>query len=420
MLPRCDDPTLIGYLLSASNAIAEQLNRGLTAEAAAARLRESATIVARVAQQLEDRAREGVWNAATEAEAILAGEAAFAQGEAERARAGLGPAPASARKLDRAALQDYLRRRVASGGSPVIEDLRLLPGGRCKLTALISQRGSSQLPETFIFRQDWRGGATDTSVLTEHALLSGVVAGGVRAPRPLWAEPDTAALGEPFIFLERMPGALAGSLFTPPRSPRLALQLAEQLGRLHALPIERFQKLVPEAKQAPAELAAAIAEFRSMQSSIGLDTRLIEAAIDWLSQHLADVGDALALTHNDVGFHNTLVQGESLTALLDWELAAIGHPAADLGYVRPFVPLMLPWDEFVRAYEAAGGWKVEPRALRFHTIWNAVRLYGLIMQARANLAARRVNDVEITFACADNVMLLFAALAVELREARAI
>ena len=69
--------------------------------------------------------------------------------------------------------------------------------------------------------------------------------------------------------------------------------------------------------------------------------------------------------------------------MLDWELASQGHPAADLGYVKPFVCRMLPWPDFVHHYQQAGGWKVEPRELRFHTIYNAVRLYGLIMQARA-------------------------------------
>ena len=74
--------------------------------------------------------------------------------------------------------------------------------------------------------------------------------------------------------------------------------------------------------------------------------------------------------------------------------------------------------EFVSRYEAAGGRNVEPTTLRFHTVWNAVRLYGLIMQARAALAAGVVRDVEITYACADATMRLLRALGGELREER--
>ena len=126
----------------------------------------------------------------------------------------------------------------------------------------------------------------------------------------------------------------------------------------------------------------------------------------------------MRLTHNDLGFHNFLTDGDELTAILDWELAELGHPAADLGYVKPFVELMVSWPEFIDRYESAGGWLVEPATLRFHTIWNAIRLYELIMQARAALAEGLVRDVEITYACADATMRLLQALGGELRAER--
>jgi aminoglycoside phosphotransferase (APT) family kinase protein len=418
MLPKFDDPTLIAYLLSAACSIHEQANRELTADAIA-RLRECATIVARVAQQLDDRAKVGDWTAQTEAAAVADQEARFAEAEIERARAGLGPPPSSARRLHRDALQAYLRAHPLGGENLVVREARLLPGGRCKLTALVLQEGGAHLPSSFILRQDWQGGATDTSVIAEYALLQQVTIAGIRAPHPLLLERSAAALGEPFIALERMPGAVSGSLFTPPRSRSLGLQLASQVGKLHSLSIERCRGLVPENSLAADELAGKIEGFKTMQTSIGMQSKLIDAAIEWLGKHLDDAGSTLCLTHNDLGFHNFLVEDETLSALLDWELAALGHPAADLGYIRPFVPLMLPWSEFLDAYEASGGWKVEPAVLRFHTVWNAIRLYGLIMQARSALARGLVNDVEITFACADNVMLLFHALAGELGEAMA-
>jgi aminoglycoside phosphotransferase (APT) family kinase protein len=419
MLPKFDDPTLIGYLLSAACSIHEQANRGLTADAIA-RLRECATILARVAQQLDDRTKVGDWTAQTEAAAVADQEAGFAEAEVKRARTGLGPPPSSARRIHREALEAYLRAHLLGGENLVVREARLLAGGRCKITALVSQEGGTHLPSPFILRQDWQGGATDTSVITEYALLEQVTIAGIRAPRPLLLERSRAALGEPFIALERMPGAISGSLFTPPRSRSLGLQLASQVGKLHSLSIDRFRGLVPENSLAADELAGKIEGFKTMQTSIGMQSKLIDAAIEWLGRHLDDAGSTLCLTHNDLGFHNFLVEGETLSALLDWELAALGHPAADLGYMRPFVPFMLPWSEFVAAYEGSGGWKVEPAALRFHTVWSAIRLYGLIMQARSALARGLVNDVEITFACADNVMLLFNALAGELGEAMAL
>ncbi len=414
-LPRPDDATLRAYLLNVAEAICRQVNGGL-ADDAPLRLRECATIVARVAQHLgEGRIAADVLE---ESEALNQSEPAFEASEAARSDAGRQAAGAAQRHIDRAALQCYLQAHALGGPRLQLTEARLIPGGRCKVTAMISQTGAAQLPEHFIFRQDWQGGATDTTVAGEFALLQLVSASGIRAPRPLLLEPAHGAVGAPFILLEKLPGRLTGSLFTPPRSRELGLQLAQQMGLLHGLPAERSRGLAPAAL-AREDLARQIGGFAGMQQHIGIRARVIDAAITWLSAHVEDAGSEIRLTHNDLGFHNFLVEGDTLSAVLDWELASQGHPAADLGYVKPFVSRMLPWPDFVQQYEQSGGWKVELRELRFHTIYNAVRLYGLIMQARAALVAGFVNDVEIAFACADATPMLLQALGNELREASA-
>jgi aminoglycoside phosphotransferase (APT) family kinase protein len=409
MLPQQDNRTLSRYLLSLAETIHLQLNRGLDGDAPA-RLRECATVAARVAQQLDCRAG-GDWAFAAEADALLGAGPAFAAAQAERARAGLDVAAAAVRALDAGQLQCYLRRHPLGGAATTVREARLLAGGRCKLTALVEQRGAQQLPETFILRQDWHAGATDTSVAAEHELLNRLAGAGLRVPRSLLLEAADSEVGEPFILVERMPGKPEGGLFEPPRSTALARQLAEQLGRLHALPAAEFGDPLQTAARRQSELTAGVARLREMQAGIGIRSRTVEAAIDWVAAHLGDAGTAVTLTHNDVGFHNSLVDGDRLTALLDWELARLGHPAEDLGYIRHFVPQMMPWQEFLAVYQEAGGWVVQQAQLDFHTLWSALRLYGLVMQARAAIAADKVNDMEIAFVCADNLMLLLAFMA---------
>ena len=212
--------------------IHEQANRDLAPDATA-RLRECATIVARVAQQLQDRAKVGDWTAQTEAAAVADQEAKFAEVEAKRARTGLGAPPTSARRIHRDALEAYLRRHPLGGENLVVREARLLPGGRCKLTALVSQEGGTQLPSPFILRQDWQGGATDTSVIAEYALLEQVTAAGIRAPRPLLVERSAAATRRRALHRPRTNARLhfRKSVFTPPRSRTLGLQLAAQVGK---------------------------------------------------------------------------------------------------------------------------------------------------------------------------------------------
>ena len=419
MLPRPDSLTLSRYLQSAAETIQKQVDRGLPPEVVQS-LRQSMIVVTRVAQQLERWDCATDWDARAEAEALDDAEARLSAARAKRAEL----APDRPRRLERSieavAVADYLRGHPMGGEDTCVTEAKLLPGGRCKLTALVHQTGAKDLPAVFILRQDWQGGATDTTVAGEFELLKRVADGGVRAPRPLLLETDPAALGAPFILIERMPGKLPGSLFKPPRSPELALQLAEQMGRLHSLPVARFDGVAPRAALDRETLSASLDEFRATQSAIGIRSRLVERAIGWLGEHLDRAGEVVVLTHNDLGFHNILTEGDELTAILDWELAALGHPAADLGYVKPFVDRMAPWAEFVARYHAAGGWPIETETLRFHTVWNAVRLYGLIMQARAALTSGKVAEMEIAFACADSTMLLLHALGRELAEAGAL
>jgi len=43
-----------------------------------------------------------------------------------------------------------------------------------------------------------------------------------------------------------------------------------------------------------------------------------------------------AAVHGDAGPYNLLVEGDHLTAVLDWEFLHLGDPAVDLGLVRVY------------------------------------------------------------------------------------
>ena len=87
---------------------------------------------------------------------------------------------------------------------------------------------------------------------------------------------------------------------------------------------------------------------------------------------------------------------EGARAILDWELAHIGHPMEDLGWVcvrswrfgNDDLPVggVGTREEFWRAYEAAGGAPVDPDRVRFWEAFGNLR-WGIICisQARAYL-----------------------------------
>lgn len=417
ILPSPDNRTLSRYLISVSETIHREINGGLE-HASAQRLRECATVAARVAQHIDAPAAPVVYDVAAEIDALAGAEHSFADAESVLWQAGVGAPPQTARRIDGPALERYLRGHAKGGAQVRVETAKLLSGGRCKTTALLTQSGAVDLPASFILRQDWDGGATDTTVSGEFELISRLHARGLVVPAALLIEEGESEVGLPFILLECMPGKVLGSLFTPPHSAALAEQLAQQMALLHAAPVNAFADCLPAVQITRQTLANELAGFRAQHEQIGYACNIIDAALEWLGAHLDDAGSAQSIVHNDLGFHNFLVDGEKLSAILDWELASFGHPAADLGYVKPFVRGMCDWEAFLGVYQGAGGWRVDERELRFHTIWNAVRLYGLIMRARAAIAGDHVRDMEITFAVADNVMLLLNALGQELRVSR--
>jgi aminoglycoside phosphotransferase (APT) family kinase protein len=111
--------------------------------------------------------------------------------------------------------------------------------------------------------------------------------------------------------------------------------------------------------------------------------------------------------------HNLLIDGEDLVAILDWELGQIGNPAADLGYIRGWVSQVVPWQRFMAAYHDAGGPPVSTHTLDFYTLWCGVRLYCLLLQARAGIAQGVVCDTEIAYAYAQFLPLLLRRIAHE-------
>ena len=411
----------------------EALNRTVLPElsgGAKARAGECATILQRAAQSL------GPADAAVAAElARLAGYARPVPAEQWRAAADLegaaldhseaaiapaaqaaGAAEAASRTFAPERLERYLRGHALGGAALRVVSSRVLSGGRSKQTILVQLEGAKALPATVVVRQDWSSAVTGTSVVSEFALLKGVFEASLRVPQPLLLEKSPEPLGGPFLVVTPMPGAPQGDIFAPPRSETLALQLAEQMALLHRLPTEAFTALaVPTEAYAPEQLRVGLAGFRGLNAKLGFPSRTIEIALDWLERNIASVKGSKAVLHNDLGFHNFLVDGERLSAILDWELAHIGNPAADLGYVRDWVGQMLPWSRFMEAYRAAGGPQVDAAMLDFYTLWCGVRLYCLLLQARAGVAMGMVQDTEITYAVAQFLPKLLHRISRELR-----
>ncbi len=326
-------------------------------------------------------------------------------------------ASAALRHFDQTRFQVWLRASKVGGAGVSVTSSNVLQGGRSKLTVLLSQNGAVGLPDKLVLRQDWASSVTGTSVAPEFEILKRVHAAGIRVPEPLLLEAGPEAMGSPFLLVGALPGMQVGDLFDPPMSEALGLQLAEQLGRLHSMGDAPFVGLpgVSQRSFSTEQLRTELVSYRAVIGQFGEPSVTVDLAMDWIERKLSQVRGVRTLVHGDLGFHNFLVEGSHLMGLLDWELAHLGHPAEDLGYIRAWVEKMLPWDQFLAAYHRAGAPDSGAFAIDFYTLWGGVRLYALLLQARAAIVGGQLRDCEIALCCAHLIPVLLHRMSRQLR-----
>jgi aminoglycoside phosphotransferase (APT) family kinase protein len=226
---------------------------------------------------------------------------------------------------------------------------------------------------------------------------------GLPVARVVAVLPPGHALGEGFV-MERLPGeALAPRWLKAPEyaAARAALtgQCAAFLARLHAMPMAGFQHLALPGGSTGAALARMEANYRRFR----VDSPIFELAFAWLKERVGDAPPS-ALVHGDFRSGNILVTTEGLGAVLDWELAHLGEPQEDLGWLCVNAWRFGVWqqpvggfgtrDALFAAYEAAGGARVDRARANMWEVWGTLRWGLSCLQLGDDHVSGRVRSVE--------------------------
>lgn len=275
----------------------------------------------------------------------------------------------------------YLRKRFPDDAGIHATKVVTVPGGRSKGTILVDLDGAEG-PRQIVVRKDFGHSVTGTSVANEYPIVRAVFDAGLPVPEPYWLEEDPAPIGGKFIAFQRLPGKAMGTLFTSDASPAFALDFAGVLGRLHSLDLKALNIDGLRWADAGDPVAAMIESFYERYRTRMRPVPLMDAAFAYLRGQLGQLGGPTVLVHGDAGVHNTLGEKDRVTALLDWEFTHAGDAAEDLTYCKFLIERIVPWDEFMAAYRAAGGAEISDQRTRFFTIWRTLHLAVLTGGAR--------------------------------------
>jgi aminoglycoside phosphotransferase (APT) family kinase protein len=290
----------------------------------------------------------------------------------------------------------YLRARTPNDPSIKADSVSVVPGGRSKATLLVDLT-TWEGPKQIVLRRDFDLSVTGTSVEYEFPILAAVRNAGIIAPEPLWLESDPEVNGGKFIAFARVPGKAMATLFASDASPAFAQVFATELARVHALDIDTagIGDHLHFGREAH-PVRAMIESFHARYKTDVAPEPLMDAAFAWLFEQMGSIGNERALVHGDAGLHNTLGEGDTLTALLDWEFAHAGDPAEDLTYCKYLIERILPWEDFMTGYSAAGGKTVSAARMRFFTIWRTLHL--AILTGAARMVFERGADQDLRIA----------------------
>ena len=292
-------------------------------------------------------------------------------------------------------LTEFLKR--SHGARSVrLEGLRLLTGGASRQTwsfdAAIEDPQGRVKTLPLVLRSDPRRGPNFMARELEYRLLEAAATAGV--PVPAVHLMGDGSLGVPFFLMERVEGEtiprrlLRDEEYAEARRAMTG-QLAAILAKVHRVPpVEGLT--APAEGRSPAE--EEVAQFEQRYRAIAPEPHpAFELAFRWLRANLPRTSER-ALVHGDYRIGNVIFGPEGARALLDWELAHVGDPMEDLGWICVrswrFGNHDLPVgglgsrEEFFHAYEEAGGFPVDAGRVRFWELFGNLR-WGIICISQA-------------------------------------
>jgi aminoglycoside phosphotransferase (APT) family kinase protein len=221
----------------------------------------------------------------------------------------------------------------------------------------------------------------------EPSVLKAAFAAGVPVPELVIDGSQSDVLERPFMIVRAVGGeTIARKILRDDEFSTARTNLVGQLGRaaaqLHRIDTTSVPGLTVEDQ---------IHRYRVAMDTVGEPHPVFEAAFRWLEQN-KPASTGTSVVHGDFRLGNVMVNGNGLAAILDWELAHLGDPMEDLGWLcvrawrfggaHPAAGLG-SYEELFDAYEAESGIRPDFDVVRWWEILGTLK-WGIICISQAN------------------------------------
>ena len=260
-----------------------------------------------------------------------------------------------------------------------ITNLQRLSGGASRETWRFAADN-----EEFVLQRVRQG--TIGGFQVEPRVLSAAYDAGVPVAELVVDGADRTELKAPFMIVRAVDGeTIARKILRDDKFDTARKVLTSQLGiaaaHLHQIDVSSISGLVADDQ---------MNRYQTVLRDLGEPHPVFEAAFRWLHINKPESTSA-CLVHGDYRLGNIMVNEQGLAAILDWELAHIGDPMEDLGWlcVRAWrfggafpAAGLGTYDELFDAYASVIGVRPDPDVVRWWEILGTVK-WGIICISQA-------------------------------------
>jgi len=324
--------------------------------------------------------------------------------------AGTMPVP-ERQRFDEAALERYLRNQLR--GFERLVSVEQFRGGQSNPTFLLTAADGAR----YVLRRKPAGALLPSAhaLDREFRVLCALHGGAVPVPRPLCLCTDETVIGTMFYLMSHV----AGRNFWDPTLPGASVvdraatygEMLRVMVALHTLDYAAvgLADFGRPGNYFARQIARWSKQYRASQTE---RIEAMEKLLGWLPANIPP-GEETALVHGDYRLDNMIFDAHEprMLAVVDWELATLGHPLADFSYhvmlwrvgegeIRglqqvDLVALGIPAEaEYVAAYcRSTGRSGIEPQVWEFCMAYNLFRIacirQGIMRRVLAGTAASR-------------------------------